>query len=335
MDQSLGYIGAAILGALATNAFQIYRDHEKNKRHNKDDKIRFTTELRGIKHTMLQSNASYYSAFFASEGLHSAAHILAIRTINYDDILKQRIKEGSSEMEDAQQYVNRTIDKYLDESPELKEYLRLKQRYEDLQLETAKNNERFWKTIGRIRILFPNDDTKKYIDYIKKAEQELSEFEKEVIASIAPIRTEIQTKPGIIRDNHMRNNWTHIIKNKLDEWNATKKEILEKRIDDFDSKIDDLLDYLEKGLDEPHFSDCILFCSNNICPLNPNYILRILMNNGRQMNRSKLQQHAGLSNNLMDRALRELDREGHIRISGDIVSITHPERTPEAIDHAP
>ena len=87
MDQGLGYIGAAILGALATNAFQIYRDNEKDKRQKRDDKIRFTNELRGIKHIMLQSKASYYSAFYASESIHSAAHILATRIINYDDIL--------------------------------------------------------------------------------------------------------------------------------------------------------------------------------------------------------------------------------------------------------
>ena len=118
MDQGLGYIGAAILGALATNAFQIYRDNEKDKRQKRDDKIRFTNELRGIKHIMLQSKASYYSAFFASESLHSAAHIFAIRIINYDDILSQRRDNESPEMEDAQQYVNRTIDEYLDNSAE-------------------------------------------------------------------------------------------------------------------------------------------------------------------------------------------------------------------------
>jgi len=48
-------------------------------------------------------------------------------------------------MENAQQYINKIIDEYQDKSAELNEYLRLKQRSEDLQLEIAKSDERFGK----------------------------------------------------------------------------------------------------------------------------------------------------------------------------------------------
>jgi len=270
MDQSLGYIGAAILGALATNAFQIYRDNEKDKKHKRDDRIRFTNELKGIRHTMLQSKASYYSAFFASESLHSAAHILSIRTIDYDRIFPQRALEGSPEMEEAQQYVNSTIDEYLDKSPELKEYLRLKQRSEDLQMEIAKSDERFWKTIGRIRILFPNDDVKKYIDDINNADHELGKLENEIMDSIDPIRNEIRTTPNAISNNRNRTRWTNSIKKKLDDWSSTQRTTLKSRVDDFDSKIDNLLDYLER-CEDTYCRDCRFFCSNKECPINPGH----------------------------------------------------------------
>jgi len=270
MDQGLGYIGAAILGALATNAFQIYRDNENDKKQKRDDKIRFTNELRGIKHTMLQSKASYYSAFSASESLHSAAHILAIRIINYDAILSKRRYEGSPAMENAQQHINKIIDEYLEKSPELKEYLRLKQRSEDLQLEIAKSDERFWKVIGRISILFPNDDVKKYINDIKKADYELGKFEEEVIDSIGPIRNEIQIRPGSISDNYMRDSWTTDIKSKLDEWSSTQRTILKSRVDKFDFKIENLLNYLESCQDTC-CRDCKFFCSNKECPIRPEH----------------------------------------------------------------
>ncbi|HUS75941.1 MAG TPA: hypothetical protein VMY43_08035 [Methanothrix sp.] len=271
MDQGLGYIGAAILGALATNAFQIYRDNEKDKRHKRDDRIRSINELRGIKHTMLQSKASYYSAFFASESLHSAAHILAIRIINYDAILSQRRDEELPEMEDAQQYVNRIIEEYLDNSPELKEYLRLKQRSEDLQTEIAKNDERFWKTIGRIRILFPNDEVIKYIVDIKNIDCELGKFEDEVINSIDSIRNEIRTTPGTISNNRFRNSWTNEKKNELQEWSSTQKVTLQFRINEFDSKIDNLLNYLE-GFQDTCCRDCKFFCSDKKCPMRPEHV---------------------------------------------------------------
>lgn len=271
MDQGLGYIGAAILGALATNAFQIYRDNEKDKRHKRDNRIRSINELRGIRHTMLQSKASYYSAFFASESLHNAAHIFAIRIINYDDILSQRRDNESPEMEDAQQYVNRTIDEYLDNSAELKEYLRLKQRSEDLQSEIAKNDERFWKTIGRIRILFPNDEVIKYIDDIKNADRDLGKFEDEVIDSIDPIRNEIRTTSGTISSNRFRNSWTNRIKNELEEWSFSQKATLKSRINEFDSKIENLLNYLE-SFQDTCCRDCKFFCSDKTCPMRSEHV---------------------------------------------------------------
>ncbi|MDQ1255277.1 MAG: hypothetical protein QG646_4556 [Euryarchaeota archaeon] len=173
-------------------------------------------------------------------------------------------------MENAQQYINKIIDEYQDKSAELNEYLRLKQRSEDLQLEIAKSDERFWKTIGRIRILFPNDYVKKYIDDIKKADHELGKFEEEVIDSIDPIRNEIRTRPGSILNNHMRNSWTKDIKSKLEEWSSTQRTTLKSRVDEFDSKIDNLLNYLESCQDTC-CRDCKFFCSNKECPIRPEH----------------------------------------------------------------
>lgn len=268
MDQSLGYIGAAILGALIANAFQIYRDIKKDEKQKRNDKIRAISGLRGIKHTMLQSKASYYSAFFASENLHSAAHILAIRYIDYDSIHLRRSVAESPEMEEAQQYVNKIIDKELRKSLELKEYLREKQRSEELQQEIARNDERFWRIIGRIIILYPNDKVEYLIKDIKKADHELGMFEKEIIESLDPIRNEIDSKPGSIKSNVERANWTNDIAIKLSEWAHTKHTTLKSRIELFDSKIDDLLDYLETEFDNC-CRDCKFFCSSHECPLNP------------------------------------------------------------------
>lgn len=269
MDQGLGYIGDAIFGAIAANVFQIYRDHVKDKKHKRDDRIRSINDLRGIKHIMLQSKASYYSAFIQSVTLQSGAHIFAIRNINYDEIIGQRIYNASPEMEDAQQYINRTIDGYLDNSTELKEHLRQKQRYEDLQLEMARNDERFWKTIGRISILFlNNNEVKNYINDIKNADHKLGKLEDEVIASMDPIRDEIQTTPGRISNNSERNQWTDRKKTELGEWSSVQITTLKSGIDAFDTKIDDLLNHLE------HFQDtysryCKFFCSDRSCPMRP------------------------------------------------------------------
>jgi hypothetical protein len=321
MDQGLGYIAAAILGALIANGVQIYRDIEKTKKQNKDNKIRTINGLRGVKHTMLQSKASYYSTFSASESILRAAHMLAVHSIDYNSIRAQRTISGSHVFENAQQYVNNIIDENLRNSLELKEYFRLKQRAEELQLEIAKNDERFWRIIGRIRILFPNDKVGDFIDNIKNLDQELGKFEEEIIESIDPIRTEISIKPGFITSNAERNAWTRDITIKLGEWNSSQRTTLKSRIDAFDSKIDSFLTYLEDEFNNPHCRDCRLFCSNKMCPLDTDYILWILKNSSGKMKRSELQQYAGLREKLLDRTLRELARENRIRITGEVISL--------------
>jgi hypothetical protein len=268
MDQSLGLIGAAILGALVANVFQIYRDSKKEERQKKDDKIRAISDLRGIKHTMLQSKASYYSAYFESEKRHSAAHIFAIRYIDYDSILSSRKLSSSHEMEEAQQYVYKVMDKELRKSLELKEYLRQKQRSEELQQGIAKNDERFWRIIGRINILFPNDKVEYIINDIKKADNELGMLEKEINESIVPIRNEIDSKIGSIKSNVERDKWTKDTAIKLHEWAYAKHETLKSRIELFDLKIDNLIDYLETEFDNCS-RDCKFFCSSHKSPLNP------------------------------------------------------------------
>jgi len=317
---SFGYIAAAIAGALIGSGFQIYRDNKNIEKQNRDDKIQATSGLQGIKHTMLQSKASYYATFFASESLHSAAHMFAVRGIDYDGIRAKRMISGSREMENAQQYVNNKVDKDLRNSLELKEYLRLKQRSEELQLEIAKNDERFWRTIGKIRILFPNDNVEYFIENIKIADQELGELEKEIIESIYQIKNEINIRPSRIVSNVERDTWTARISTKLDEWNSTQRTTLKSRIDTFESKIDDLLNYSENALINPEYCrDCRLFCSDKRCPLSPNYILWILTNNGGQMEQRKLRRCAGLAD--INPILRELARKGHITISGEMVSL--------------
>lgn len=321
MDQGLGYLGAAILGALIANGIQIYRDKKSDEKQNKENKIQAISGLRGVKHTMLQSKASYYSTFSASESIHRAAHVLAVHSIDYDSIRAQRTLFGTHIFENAQQYVNSIIDEDLRNSLELKEYLRLKQRSEELQLEIAKNDERFWRIIGRIRILFPNDKVEDFIENIKNADQELGKFEEEIIEGIDPIRTEISIRPGLITSNAERNAWTRDIRIELDEWSSSQRTTLKTRIDSFDSKIDSFLTYLEDEFNNPHCRDCRLFCSNKMCPLNPEYILWILKNNSGKMKRSELQQYAGLRDKLLDRTLRELVRKNRIRITGETISL--------------
>ena len=244
----IGLIGAALFGAIVAGIFTLYRDGQNNKKQKKDDQILAINWLRGVKHTMLQSKASYYSAFFASERLHSTAHMLAIRYIDYDSILHLRKSGIPSKMEEAQQYINKQIDVELRKSLELKEYLRQKQRSEELQQEIAKNDERFWRTIGRIRILFPDDRVEYLVNVIKDADHELGKFEKEILEGINPIRNEIETKPGLIKSNDERGIWTEKIANVLNKWTNTQPPVLESRIEAFDSKIDDLLNHLENEL---------------------------------------------------------------------------------------
>jgi hypothetical protein len=264
----LGLVAGAILGAIITGGITLYRDSQNEKNLKRDNRIRAITRLRGLKHTMLQSKASYYSAFFGSETLSKSAKIVVTRYVDYDNILHLRRSGSPIEIEEAQQYVNKTIDSALRKSLELNESLREKKRSEELQRETARNDERFWETIGQIKILFPNDKVAELIHIIKDADEELGKFEKEVIESAGPIREKIKTNPGRIVTNAEREEWVTGILADLDKWAKEKDTMLRTRVNNFDSVIEDLLNYLEN---EFFYSrccrECKLFCSSWTCPL--------------------------------------------------------------------
>jgi hypothetical protein len=267
---AIGLIAGAIFGAIIAGGITLYRDSQNDKKQKRDAQIRAISNLRGRKHTMLQSKASYYSAFFESLNLSASAKIISTRYIDYDSIRSLRESKIPGEMEKAQQYVNEKIDSSLRKSLEMKEGLRQKQRYEELQQEMAKNDERFWVTIGHIKTLFPNKRVEELIKTIKNADEELGKLEKEYTEGIEPIRNEINTNPGLIESNLDRKNWVKRILESLDDWVNSQYPTLRSKVDNFDSKIDNLLNYLENELKNPQYCrNCRLFCSDKICPLSP------------------------------------------------------------------
>lgn len=323
---AIALIGAALFGAVAAGLFTIYRDGLNNKTELKNNQIRAVNNLRGRKHTMLQSKASYYSALSEHMNQSTYAKIIVTRYIDYDKIRSQRISEGTQDMEKAQQYVNEKVDSSLRKSLELKESLRQKIRYEKLQGETAKNDERFWETIGLIKTLFPNNKVDELISAIKDADKELGKLEEEYQEELEPIREKIRTHPGLIKSNPERDEWVSDMMKNLDNVKNIMYPNLRSKIDNFDSKIDYLLNYLEYVLiDRGYFKGCRLFCSDKICPLSPDYIPWILTNNGGQMKLNKLRRCAALAD--IDTILERLAREGKIRITGEIISIIDDHQT--------
>lgn len=254
---AIGLIAGAILGAIIAGGITLYRDAQNNERQRRNDQIQAISNLRGRKHTMLQSKASYYSAFSESLNLSTHAKIVATRYIDFDHIRSQRELKGTPDMEEAQQYVNEKIDSSLRKSLELKEGLRQKQRYEELQREIAKNDERFSVTIGLIKTLFPDENVKELIKVINEADEELGRLEKEYSEGLEPIRNEIKTSPGFIKSNLEREDWVDTMRTNLDNWITSKEPALRSKINNFDSKIDDLINYLENELVKPEYCrDC-------------------------------------------------------------------------------
>jgi len=255
-----GILGGAFMGSIVTSLFTLYRDHKNDERKKKGAQILAIAWLQGVKHTVIQSYASYYSAFIASETLQIIAFIRAIRYVDYDNL--------PTDQEDAQQYVNQTNDDALNNSLDLKEFLREKQRSEELQIEIAKHEERFWRTIGKIRILFPNDRVDDLIGTIKDTEEELNNLELIFYKRANNLRRVIETKPGFLKSNIERNEWTRKMEKAANNWNMRQHHILKLKLHQFESKIDNLIDYLQDGLDND-CHNCTLFCSKYKCPLKP------------------------------------------------------------------
>ena len=273
MDQNLinptSVIGAAIFGALVAGGVAIYRDKIKDERQKRNDQIQAQGNLLGIKHTILQYYESYLVSMINAE--NSLLHSTHIATKGVDfSVVEKCLNEKESLTEMANQYANRELDSKLEKSIDLKEGLRYRQRVNDLALQIADTDERFWRIIGQVKILFPDINVANLVKEIVEAEKDLDNSGKIINSSFNKMNRAERIELKLIVSNEKRDSWFHEKEQNLKLEVDSSLSVVRIKIDNLDFKIDNLLDYLENELNNPQCSrECKLFCSSEICPLKP------------------------------------------------------------------
>ena len=182
----------------------------------------------------------------------------------------------------ANQYVNDELESRSYNSDDRKEGLRSREKAENLQLKIGDIEERFWRIIGQIKTLFNDDKIENFVEKIQKAEEELEVFDKDNAKNFNDIDHEIDTEiRAICIDKDDKNKYAEnpninrnlFVDEKIGDLKVKRKSAsleVDTKIEILESKIDDLLNYLENILKNPQYcKDCELFCSSKICPLKP------------------------------------------------------------------
>ena len=235
--------GGAVLGAVAGGGATYYIQKLNIKNNENEQRRQAYSKLTGKKILLLQSYISYYIAFIQSQRADSYC---TLETLCGKE-------EGNIGQDDINQYIR--------DSVSCQEAMKMKTKYENLQLEIAKNECTLWETIGQIQFLFPDAviEIDELIRKIKSVDEKFVNFEKE-------IKEDKKTKFDFInqhKDKYYRGvelNYYgscvgHFVdsrptKDELDKWSNAKSKELEDWYREKESKLIMLINELEEPIDQ-------------------------------------------------------------------------------------
>ena len=240
----IGVIGI-VIGAIAAGSFQFIIEWYRIKESKRSDRILAYGNLLGCKHLILQYYESYLVAMINAESsiLHSRYN--ATKRIDFA-VVEKHLKD--KETEAANQYASQTLASVLEKSIDLREGLRFRQRVDDLAIQLGNTNEKFWGTIGQVKTLFHDINVTDLVKEIETAENELDNSGRIINNNFNNININTIIELKLVTSNEKR-----------DLWYNEKEEALRLQVDyslsdvrtkivNLDSKIDNLLDYLEDYL---------------------------------------------------------------------------------------
>jgi hypothetical protein len=243
-------LSAILLGAIATGMFQIHIEKIRIRESDKKNRILAHSNLLGCKHALLQYYESYIISMINSQNslLHST-HI-AIKGIDFS-IVEKYFKETKPLTEAANQYASQALASKLENSNDLKEGLRYRQRADELALQLANTDERFWRIIGQVKALFPSINATNLIGEIREAEIDLDNSGKIINDNFNRIRRDEIIELKLITSIEKRDSWFHEKEQNRESQLDSSLDDVRCKIDNFDSKVNALLDYLENELKNP------------------------------------------------------------------------------------
>lgn len=235
--------GGAVLGAVAGGGATYYIQKLNIKNNENEQKRQAYSQLMGKKILLLQSYISYYIAFIQSQ---QADSYCTLETLCGKE-------EGNISQDDINQYIR--------DSVSCQEAMKMKTKYENLQLEIAKNECSLWETIGRIQVLFPGaaieiDDLISNIKIICEKflvlEMEIKDDKKNKFDFINQHKDKYYCGSELNYHGYRAGHFvdSRPTKNELDEWSNAKSKELVDWYREKESKLIMLINELEEPIDK-------------------------------------------------------------------------------------
>ncbi len=241
INVSAGIIGAFVGGGT------IFAIEWLKIRHSEDQRRQqLYSQLTGRKAMLTQSLASYFAKYIEGLYLENRSRIVAIAHINYAIIEKDSISK-----EEISKDIDTKVNCIREGTFEFNRCLDAINKSSDMLTQIGKSREFFWETIGSIRTTFPRtQELKELIHHIQEAEiKSFRGFEETVIERHMSLRDKLEEEIAEIESTQELNSW---VKTKVAEAQSLGKgnqELLKANLDNLESKIADLLKYLETEIE--------------------------------------------------------------------------------------
>jgi hypothetical protein len=236
----------AIISAIITGYFLIYREVIKENREDYKMRVMAYSRLMGIRKVISQSNLSFYENFIDLRYYNCYSRIIPIEQLDYDEL--QRI--GKSRDANALIETNKKFNEIREKSVSFKQgVIKKDKKYDNMLIQLNKTNERFLKTIGTIRIVFSKmEKLEDLVEQLLIEDKALDDFALAVGKSYSNFEKRLQAETGKITSNEGRNRVVIEMKNEINKLNEEQMVDIKRKIDVFDYKIEELLNYLKGGI---------------------------------------------------------------------------------------
>lgn len=200
------------------------------------------SELMGRKHRMMMTYAAYYNAFMARHYKNSQSKVDAIASVDYD--LFSKIPDDV-----AVQELNKIYRANFEASDNFRKAEREREKAISLMLPIGENQERLQVTLALIRVLFPRTPKiEDLFNQIQKSLNRIGNFEEVVENSEDALGEKMLAEAHRLKSNHAREIFSQQWTSETASLYASNCSHLKRISSDLNTRIDDLLHYLDNEM---------------------------------------------------------------------------------------
>lgn len=238
-----------IIATIVSGFFLLYREKLKSDKEEYKMRVMAYSRLMGIKKVISQLYLSYYDNYLKLMEYHCLSWLVAIEKLEYDE-KNERCKGGVKSVTERDKEFNEAHEKSL----EFRGVQKNEEKSDNLLCQLNRTRERFSITIGTVRIIFSEmEKLEDLIEQILILEKDLENFSNDANRNFVYFNKRLDAERVKISSNKERQRFVYQRNKEINVlYNMYKKDIVDKT-NNFESKIDKLLNYLKAGIKRKHW----------------------------------------------------------------------------------